>query len=565
MKSEIKKCFNEEIALFYAIFLLSLLFSMFFISCIGFFLGFTISPIYLLLSILISISLFYYLSKSLLPLNFIIYHLIIIILLLSVVFLICINIFDTSYDGLWYHQTATIRLASGWNPFYHPYYDITRYDNTSFVWIQHYPKASWIMAACIYKLTGFIEAGKMINFIVIATVFFYAWSALSNYFRQRLILIIICLILSFSPIASSQIFSYYLDGILSGMVSLILLSLIKMQMVPKRYLNLHWFVFLTSLIIATNLKFTGLYISGIIIFLFSIYWWWKKEAPQLIFKKYFLIGTTAVMALCFFGFNPYITNTIYKGNIFYPLNKKENYKTIADNEPLFLRNKNNIEKLFISVASLSENDIQAREIKWKNPVKVSKDEIRAFAGTDVRVGGFGPLFFLAILISLISYLFVYKQLRKDQKFLLGLSVSAIFISAVLVPMSGWARYVPQFYIIPVILIIFSIYASNKQNNLFKKYIPIASLAIYLLNLVFIIGPNLMANAIKTRLINQEMTALKHRSNSLEINFSKTDFQAVRTRLKEAGVNFKDNDNLKTKVVELRTIYNLYGYGPFYNK
>ncbi len=565
MTFEVNKFFNEKIALFYALFLLSLLFSMFFISYIGFFLGFTISPFYSLLSVLVSVSLFYKLSKNLLPLKSVFYHLLIIILFLGIVFLICINVFDTSYDGLWYHQTATIKLANAWNPVYHPYYDTSLYDRSSFIWIQHYPKASWIIAACIYKLTGFIEAGKMINFIVIATVFFYAWSTLSKFFRQRFILFLICLIISFSPIASSQIFSYYLDGILSGMISLILLALLKMQMADTRYLNWHWFILLSALILATNLKFTGLYISGIIIALFSIYWWWKKEALQLIFKKYLLIATTAIIALSFFGFNPYITNTVYKGNIFYPLNKKENYKTIADNEPVFLRDKNNIEKLFISVASLSENDIQAREIKWKNPVSVSKEEIRAFAGTDVRVGGFGPFFFLAILFSLISFLLVYKQLLKNQKILLGLSALAIFVSAVLVPMAGWARYIPQFYLLPVIVTIFSIYAGNKQNNPWKKYIPLVTLLIFLINLAFIVGPNLMANTIKTRLIKQEMATLRQRHKPLEINFSNTDFQAVRKRLQEAGVNFKENDTLKTNVVELRTIYNLYGYGPFYNQ
>lgn len=565
MKPFYTKILNDDIAYFYAIFFFLLLLSTFTISCIGFFLGIRISPYHFPLSFLTSAILFLYNVKKIVKISVAFLHLAIITLLLFAVFFICINLLDTSYDGLWYHQPAIIRLAEGWNPIYNPFYTITQYDKSNYLWIQHYPKASWTIAACIYKMTGFVESGKMINFFVVNAVFFYSYSLFTKLFKGNLFYTLsFSILISLNPVVTSQLFSDYLDGIISGILCLILLSLLNMQFPNERFRKWNWFILFGSIIIITNLKFTGLYIAGIMIAFFSIYWWWKKEPFAVIFKKYFLIGVFSIVSLFLFGFNPYFTNLKHKGHIFYPLNIKENYSILKSNEPESLNDKNNISQFFISLFSEADNEIHTKKINWKNPLTISKKDIRAYASTDIRLGGRGPLFLLALLFSLLACLLAFSKLKKECKALLIISITAIFISAILVPMGWWARYTPQFFLVPVIATAFSVYSFSNQKTGLSKYFPVCVIIILLANLIFIAAPNLAANRIKTQLIRNEMAVLKLRKKPILINFNKTEFQALRTRLKEAQISFTDCDTLKTNIKELRSIYNLYGYGPFYN-
>src|SRR5205085_8249882 len=125
----------------------------------------------------------------------------------------------------------------------------------------------------------------------------------------------------------------------------------------------------------TNLKFTGLYLGGIIIAVFSICWW-KKEAVKSILKKYAIIGLIAAVAFFIFGFNPYVTNVYNNGHVFFPLNTEKEYKVVLSNEPLMLNGKSKITKLFISTFAAPANDMQQKEIRWKSPVTVSKEDLR---------------------------------------------------------------------------------------------------------------------------------------------------------------------------------------------
>lgn len=567
MKNLRKVLLPVDIAFLYTVYFLLLLISVYTLACIGFFVGLPVNAFYFPLSLIVSAVLFFMQLRKKLSLFLTLKHLVFVHLYLLVALCICIYFFDTSYDGLWYHQPAIIRLAEGWNPVHGPYYLTNQYDASNYLWIQHYPKASWTIAACIYKLTGMVESGKLLNFIVLAAVFCYAYYVLSNLFKQNQFLIIaFALLISLSPVATSQLLSDYLDGILSGMLTLIVLCLLDMQLSRDFRSLWKWFILATAMIIVSNLKFTGLFMAGIIIAIFSLYWWWKREPVLEIIRRYILIGAFAVVAFVVFGFNPYVTNVYYKKHIFYPLNEKDKYALIIQNQPDVLDGKNNLTQLFISVFSAAENDMHKPAIKWKNPLTVTRNDIREFAGTDVRLGGLGPVFLLALLVSLVTLVLFLKELDKKEKTLLTVILSGIFLSVVLAPMGWWARYTPQFFLIPVIISGFAFYAMQKKDMKgFKKFLPRILLILLSLNIVVIAGSNITANVIKTGLIKKETKELQARKDTILINFSKTELQAARKRLQEAGIHFTDCDTLKTNVQELRTIYNLYGLGPVYNK
>lgn len=156
--------FKEQVI---ASFLLSIPLMSFGIGCLWLILGFQVSSVLFPLSFLVStvstILLFKKKeSQKTIALN---------IAYASIIFLICILVsnyfYDVSFDGQWYHQDAIILLSEGWNPFH----DIALVNNQTSgncaPYLNHYPKASWIAGACLYKFTNSIQIAKSFNLVFI--------------------------------------------------------------------------------------------------------------------------------------------------------------------------------------------------------------------------------------------------------------------------------------------------------------------------------------------------------------------------------------------------------------
>lgn len=136
-----------------------------------------------------------------------------------------------------------------------------------------------------------------------------------------------------------------------------------------------------------------------------------------------------------FGVNPYITNLKHNGNAFYPFNDKDKYAILLANGPVAFRGNSAATKFFGSIFSEPKNDIHSSNIFWKNPFTLHADSIRVFAGTDVRVGGFGPLFSLLLILSIASVGLSFKSIEKQNKILLFTITGAIFFSVILTPLN----------------------------------------------------------------------------------------------------------------------------------
>jgi len=187
--------------------------------------------------------------------------------------------YDLTYDGNSYHKTAIAFLKNGWNPLYESSItfqnenkNIVKFDEDGRVdlWIEHYPKATWIIAATIYNMTGNIESGKCITIIFLIMLFIITINCLRIIIDKKWAILITTLLI-LNPISLAQIFSYYVDGIMFSMfvMELLLLFLIN----PKEKINKNiWLLLISIITIFTNLKFTGLLSSGIIACIFYIYW-----------------------------------------------------------------------------------------------------------------------------------------------------------------------------------------------------------------------------------------------------------------------------------------------------
>lgn len=401
--------------------------------------------------------------------------------------------YDLTVDGNSYHKTAIAFIKNGWNPIYETSREFQakndkvvkiEKDRKLDLWIEHYPKATWVIAAVIYNMTGNIESGKCIILILSIMLFIIIFNILRKILDKKWSYIISCLVV-LNPIVLAQFFTYYVDGIMGilFLIEILLLFLVD----PKEKTNILLWICLTSIcVIFTNIKYTGLLCSGVIAATFYFYWLikYRKDKDFIkVFKRVtinFII--VFVIAIFFVGSNSYVKNTIEHHNPLYPIIGKDKVDIITTMQPKSFGNKNMAEKFVISLFSKTENvGYGAKEPTLKLPIKVYRSEIGELYAPDVRIAGFGPLFALIIIVTMPIFIYsAIKIIRKEKKLAhyIYLPIIAVLVSSILVGENWWARYVPQLYLFPVGAVLMLVYI--RKYNLSKMNKIISALAVLLI-------------------------------------------------------------------------------------
>ena len=395
---------------------------------------------------------------------------------------------DLTVDGNTYHKTAIGFIKNGWNPYRESMIDFQKTNNNVVeisedsrvdLWAEHYPKGSWIIAATMYQLTGNIESGKALTIILSIMLLIISYNLLRKILDKKWS-IIITILLSLNPILLSQIFSYYVDGLL-GICFIVQLLLLFMIDPTKKQNSMIWISLISIISILSNLKFTGLMVSGIISIIFYIYWlisYHKEKQFKNNFKKITgLCILVYVIALFLIGSNSYIKNLIDHHNPLYPVIGEDKVDIITTMEPKSFNNKTKLEKFAISLFSETKNvTYESGDPELKAPIKMSKREIDELGIPDVRIGGFGPMFALGMLLSvfifIIGFIILLKHDKKSIKYIIITLLSGV-ITIALVGESWWARYIPWFYYLVIGNIIIGIYSSKYLKN--KKVLPLITL------------------------------------------------------------------------------------------
>lgn len=95
---------------------------------------------------------------------------------------LCAFIYDSSFDGMYYHKQAVITLKEGWNPVYESC--LTENQFSSYLdialWLDNYPKGLWSFSAAVYALTNLIETAKVVNLFFVICVFALGYDVMRN-------------------------------------------------------------------------------------------------------------------------------------------------------------------------------------------------------------------------------------------------------------------------------------------------------------------------------------------------------------------------------------------------
>jgi hypothetical protein len=377
---------------------------------------------------------------------------------------------DDGYDGWIYHEPGVIGLAHGWNPVAQPRFDVW--------WAAHrtalgsppdapfvdgllttaFPKALWVLDsyALVWGLP--LDSGKYVGILLIFAAGGVALRALRLAGLSARWSLVLAVVAALNPVSVMQTTTYYVDGALGSCLTVLAFSLVAFNITQSR---LDLFLAICASLIACNLKFTGPVYVIIMTLPVTIWWLWRRQLQVRHLKT---IGVAAVLLiLC--SVNPYLTNVRIGGSPVQPLNRDD--LMVGQMWPEFLA-KNRIEKLFISLTFTNHLNpfgaIPNPELKRvTNPFQLrSISEFEEFATSyDLRIGGFGPLFAVALALASVIALMRASDGTRD----VGLALIAFgtVASILVMSVSWWARFVPQMWLVPVLASAYAIRTGSSRR------------------------------------------------------------------------------------------------------
>ena len=464
-----------KLSIILAVGLLTFMFAVVSITSVAFLLHGHVEVRYLILSLLISLGLIISLTRKFGYVLQIVTSILFLILLGTSVYASSITL-DSTYDGNSYHKTAIGEMKNGWNPIYqhvndfndspqnpHKLADVKGVPRANdYLWVDTYPKTTWIFAANIYRLTGNIESGKAVNVLPLMIVFLLAFGYLYKRLRPAKSLLISAL-LAFNPVAIEQIAGYFNDGAMGNvLIALLILFTIfidkKQKIISERLLL---FTIGVTLVLLINIKFTGLAYSAIVAACYWIFIALKKEWKRL--QKLTLLGAVAlIFGLFVVGASSYVKNTREYGNPLFPLAGNGKRDIMTSNEPASYAKRSGLENFISANMSRTDNillsySLQGDLPKLKVPFLIYPEELQQLSSSpDIRQGGYGVWFSGILIVALIVGIYLlwrFKSAGLDNLALFLLPILTVLITIVCFNTSWWARYLPQLYVVPIIVLI----------------------------------------------------------------------------------------------------------------
>ena len=421
------------------------------------------------------------------------------------------NLFDDVYfDGVTYHASGIVWSSTDfslWRPVVDDFWNL---------FVNHYPKASWLWGASFLGPIGNLTFAKSLNWVFLGASGLVAYQCFRNLNRSTRILA--ALAISFNPIVCNQLFTNYVDGLMGSLLVTALVTsgrLIQLRYKGEMTKQLG-VALIFSLIYMPGLKFTGLLFSGAIVVanlvaysflysnanrlserlrsgistaLFNLKVFWKQAVSALLFAIFLL-------------WNPYITNLSLGLNPLHPAFGDKKLSTLISGQTTQeFYDLQPAHRLFLSLFAKSSELMPTTTPAVptvKMPFQADLAQIQMFAGVDTRIGGWGPLMSGILLTALLMLLMHFWNLRALSEFSL-LSIPFVVVAITLLnPESWWARFSPQVATLPILVVwmLMNTEFPGSPKKQMLKYLGTAILTLSLINTALTTIPMVMnvANA-----------------------------------------------------------------------
>jgi len=458
------------------------------------------------------------------------------VLLLMLAFLLARHFYDSSWDGLAYHQNAVLCLSKGWNPFFESsaaYGGVNEGFWTDSLWDDHYPKGSWIVGAAIFMGCGQIESGKLLNLtLMVAAAAQLAAVLLRLTSLRGWQVTLLAALAALNPVAIYQSTAFYVDGLMASAVT-IMVSALVLYVVRPRGLTLG--IVIAAMCLAINLKFTGLVYSVVLTGAAALIISWRQgmRSGWRLAIITLLAGLFATLVL---GYAPYVRNICDKGNMLYPVfGAAPGEFHQADYIPVNIAKQNRITAFLVSNFSRSERVHPPNSTTPKFPFLVyHAGEGATFLYPDTEAAGFGPFYGGLLVLSVLGL----GLLAVDRAAWKPLAVAATIGGVLLASMfthdqAWWARYVPQGWLLPLIVATTCLVTAQrfKRRWLGWTIIGFMSVNVLFVGFYFMRGEWRYCNL--THAMLGEMSA-----STRPITVYVGPFASLSERLREAGVQFQ---------------------------
>jgi hypothetical protein len=359
-------------------------------------------------------------------------------------------LYNVGWDGVTYHSEAILNLLHGVNPIY------KEFEGNYPIWTNYYPKTEWYFAAAMDGTFGRLEMGKAYNIFLIYACGIYSWRFFRVLRLDRSASLLLAATAALNPIAASQVVSFYVDGAMASLLTMLVMSSVSLFRRPNRFDRT---IFVAVSAAAVTTKYTGAaYVCVTIALvlmaqaLIPLHDNWRARFGAI----RSMLATTAIlgMAVLLLGFSPYVTNVLKGRSPLYPVAGADKVVVVSagDSGPseFFRPNRNRFQNFAASFLAASSEAHGVESPRSKIPFTVHLAEIRASTNPDLRMAGWGVLFSGVFFASLGLYLYARGwRLFPEISFAILLALATSFSN----PYGWWARYVPQIALVPILLLV----------------------------------------------------------------------------------------------------------------
>jgi hypothetical protein len=447
-------------------------------------------------------------------------------------FAICVLIeaavYDLSWDGQTYHALAIQELADGWNPVRGSTPEVPSYSDE----LHYFAKGPWLLAASIYQSTGSFEGGKAFHLYLMLTAYLFWVGGLLSYSQVgRLWAFAASVPIALNPVSGAQVFTQYVDGQLASLIAIIMALLL---LTSRR----HDAVLLSALAMAMALAI-GTKLNGAlyVVIIAGGFWVWRTvaRAEGRALGVSLVVGVVVGVGLT--GYNPYtsqiVAGTITHGNPFHPHPHWSSFINLGAHQ--VVPGTSGLGRM--AHALVARSAVWPSEgAEYKVPFTFSPGELKEFASADVRLGGHGPLFSGALILTLAALILL---LRRPQRFMaiadLLVLAGLILVSVLPVSEAWWARLAPHLGFVPVLLGVAAIRVVRERPY---SHLPRALIIVLCVNSVLVFTAHASLSLLRHSTAHRELVGLREAAAPLPIS-NLAEFPGLRQRLERVGIGYYD--------------------------
>ena len=445
--------------------------------------------------------------------------------------------FDFSWDGQWYHQTGIIHIARDWNPLADPMRSFVAHLEP---WERHYAKGPWYFAAAVDQTTGHIEWGKAINWLALAASFSAVFAACLNAGLHRLSASGIALVVACNPVVMSEVTTYLVDAVMTSFLVVATAAIFTCLTRPSAPAVVAG---VAAAIVTTNAKFTGLvYLcfalaAGLI--------WCALRSRQWLWKYIGITAASLFLAVIVWGFNPYVTNTYYRSQPFYPMLGSAQYPSLEqsnkDGNERWETPKNMVGRSLpvrfaYSIFGRPGNQpyVKGRNASLMWPFSAKLEDLYAYKYHETRVAGFGPFFSGCLILAFLLGLILMVTMRAT-RWPMVLITAAVICSLLLNRHLWWPRYGPQLWLLPILPIAF---AFAQRVSGYKLVLARAILCLLIADTAIVSWVRLQWETNASITLRQQLEQMSASGQLYEVETNHF-IDSWPLRLREANVRFVD--------------------------